>query len=130
MQKQQGMTFTGMVFTIAVLVMGAILVMRVVPVYLNYFSIIESIKGLNSIPQSSLTGDSLEDIAVLRSSLDKRLSINGVEGLKENQLTIKPKGTNKFIVTLHYQVVKPLISHLNLLFNFDHTEEVVIGSER
>jgi hypothetical protein len=129
MKKQQGMTFIGMLLTVAVIVMAATIIMRVIPVYLQYFSIIESIKGLNTIPVSSLTGDSYEDVTVLKSSLNKRLDINGVDSLKDNQLNIVPNGDNQFTVTVKYQVIKPLVYNINLLFNFDHTEKVRAGSE-
>lgn len=129
MYKQKGMTFIGMLFTVVVIIMAATIVMRVVPVYLQYYSIIKSIKGLNEVSPSSLTGDPLVDVNALKSSLDKRLDINGVESLKGNQLMIEPIGANKFRVKLKYQVIKPLVYNISLLFDFDHTEEVITGSE-
>ncbi|MGL5741514.1 MAG: DUF4845 domain-containing protein [Legionella sp.] len=129
MQRQHGMTFIGSIVTIAVVVMAALLIMRVIPVYLQYYAIVESIKGLNTTPSSSLTGDPFQDVAILKSSLDKRLDINEVPSLKEDQLTIVPNGTNKFKVTLKYQVIKPLVYNISLLFDFNRTEEVVTGSE-
>ena len=129
MRKQKGMTFIGMLFTIVVLVMAAVVVMRVIPVYLQYYSVLKSIKGLNSIPPSSLTGDPVADVDVLKSTLDKRLDVNDVDAFKENQLTIEPIGANKFRVKLKYQVIKPLVYNISLLFDFAHTEEVVTGSE-
>ncbi|HHT0593570.1 TPA: DUF4845 domain-containing protein [Legionella anisa] len=129
MHKQKGMTFIGMLFTVVVIVMAATIVMRVVPVYLQYYSIIKSIKGLNEISPSSLAGDPMADANVLKSTLDKHLNVNGIESLKENQLMIEPIGVNKFRVKLKYQVIKPLVHNISLLFDFNHTEEVVTGSE-
>ncbi|KTC79879.1 DUF4845 domain-containing protein [Legionella cherrii] len=129
MRKQHGMTFIGTLFTVVVLVMAAVVIMRIIPVYLQYYSVLKSVKGLNTIPPSTLTGDPVADVNVLKSTLDKRLDINGVESLKENQLSIEPLGANKFRVKLKYQVIKPLVYNMSLLFDFDHTEEVVTGSE-
>ena len=129
MQKQKGMTLIGMLFTVIVVVMAAIVVMRVVPVYLQHYTIVQSIKGLNSTPASTLTGDSYTDIDTLRKSLTKRFDINGVDDLKNNQLIISPDGPNKFKVQLKYQVVKPLVYNMSLLVDFDDTYEVVAGSE-
>src|SRR5689334_6170692 len=109
MHKQKGMTLIGMLFTVVVIVMAATIVMRVIPVYLQYYSVIKSVKGLNEVSPSTLTGDPMADVNVLKSTLDKRLSINGVESLKENQLMIEPIGVNKFRVKLKYQVIKPLV---------------------
>ncbi|MBL7479119.1 DUF4845 domain-containing protein [Legionella bononiensis] len=129
MRKQQGMTLIGMLFTVIVVVMAAIVVMRVVPVYLQHYTIVQSIKGLNSTPASTLTGDSYTDIDTLRKSLTKRFDINGVDDLKNDQLVISPDGPNKFKVQLKYQVVKPLVYNMSLLVDFDDTYEVVAGSE-
>ncbi len=129
MHKQKGMTFIGMLFTVAVIVMAATVIMRVIPVYMQYYSIIKSIKGLNTLSPSALTGDPMADVNVLKSTVDRRLDINGVDSLKGNQLMIEPIGANKFKVKLKYQVIKPLVYNISLLFDFDHTEEVVTGSE-
>ncbi|EHL30372.1 DUF4845 domain-containing protein [Legionella drancourtii] len=129
MHKQQGMTFIGMLLTMATVIIAAILVMRAVPVYLQYYSIIESIKSLNAVPVASLTGDSYSDVEVLRGRLNKHLEINGLDNLKPDQLTIVPNGTNKFTVKLKYQIVRPLLYNISLLFDFNDTQEVVTGSE-
>lgn len=129
MQKQKGMTLIGMLFTVVVVVMAGIVVMRIIPVYLQHYSIVQSIKALSSTPISTLTGDPLSDVGVLRRSLTKRLDINGVEDLKEDQLSITPSGTNKFTVKLKYQVIRPLVYNMSLLFDFNETQEVTAGSE-
>lgn len=128
-QKQQGMTFIGMLFTMALVIFAALLVMRIVPVYLQHYSVMQSIKGLNSIPVSSLSGDSYGDVDVLRSRLNKYFEINGIDSLKPEQIEIVPDGTNKFIVKLKYQVMKPLFYNIHLLFDFNDSKEVTVGSE-
>lgn len=129
MQKQQGMTLIGMLFIVVVVVMTAIVVMRALPVYLQHYAIVQSIKGLNSTPITALTGDYLVDAVELRKSLDKRLDINGLDSLKENELTITPNGENRFQVKLNYQAIRFLVYNVSLLFVFDGTYQVVIGSE-
>ncbi|HEO8155467.1 TPA: DUF4845 domain-containing protein [Legionella pneumophila] len=128
MRKQQGMTLIGMLFT-AVVVMAGIFVMRVVPVYIQHYSILHSVKSLNSMSVSSLSGDPLTDVATLRESVTKRLDINGIEDLKPGQLVITPSGPNKFKIKLKYQVIKPLVYNMSLLFNFEDNFEVIAGSE-
>lgn len=99
-----------MLLTMATVIIAAILVMRAVPV-------------------ASLTGDSYSDVEVLRGRLNKHLEINGLDNLKPDQLTIVPNGTNKFTVKLKYQIVRPLLYNISLLFDFNDTQEVVTGSE-
>ncbi len=129
MKKQQGITLIGMLLTMAVVVLAAIVVLRVVPVYIQYFSIIQSIKSLSATPMSSLSGDPESDIGVLRASLTKRLDINGVDDLKPNQLVITSDGGGLYTVKLNYQVIRPLIYNVSLYFDFQNTEKVKIGSE-
>jgi len=130
MQKQQGMTLIGMLLTMAVVVLAAIVVMRIVPVVIQHYSIINSIKSLDQTPASSLTGDPATDVQLLQDSLSKRFDINGLQDLKPEELIITPDGANKFKIQLKYQVTRPLVYNVSLLFDFDRTIEVVVGSEK
>jgi hypothetical protein len=133
MHKQQGITLIGMVLTIVVVVLSAIVLMRVVPVFIQHYSIVHSIKSLNETPVSTLSDDSINNVMILRRSLTKRLDINGIDDLKEDQLTISPEdgseGQNKYKVHLQYQVTRPLLYNMSLLFDFNDTIEVLAGSE-
>lgn len=130
MQKQQGMTFIGMLMTVAVVVMVGIVVMRIVPVYLQHYSIVQSIKALNSTSKSTLTGDPMSDATALRASITKRLDINSLQDLKPNELTITPvEGGEKYLFKLDYQVIRPLVYNISLMFDFKDTIEVKPGSE-
>lgn len=129
MRKQQGMTLIGMLFTVVVIVMAAVVVMRIIPVYLQHYSIVQSIKGLNSTSADTITGDPYTDVENLRKSLTKRFDINGLEDLNGEQLIITPNGPNRFKIKLKYQVIKPLVYNINLLVQFDEIYEVVAGSE-
>lgn len=129
MKKQQGMTLIGMLATLVIVVCTAIVVLRIVPVYLQHYTIIHSIKSLNTIPKSDLSGDSVSDVNELRKSLTKRLDMNGVEDFKDDQLVITPLGDAKFEVKLKYQVIRPLVYNISLMFDFDNTQEVLAGSE-
>lgn len=129
MHNQKGITLIGMLFTAVAVICVGILVMRVVPVYLNHYSIVQSIKDLGSSTDSSLTGDSMSDVMVLRRSLTKRLDINGINDLDDEELSITPDGENKYIVKLKYQEIRPLVYNMSLLFHFDDVIEVKTHSE-
>lgn len=130
MRKQYGMTLIGMLLTMVVVIMAAVIVMRVVPVIIQHYSIVASVKSLNQVPAENLTGDPAADVAVLRESLSRRLDINGLQDLKPEELVIVPDGANKYKATLKYQVIRPLVYNVSLLFQFNRTIEVVVGSER
>src|SRR5688572_2462109 len=105
MNKQKGISLIGMLFTLVIFIMATSIVIRIVPVYIQYYSILKTIKGLNNTSPSKLTGDLLTDINTLRSSIDKRLSMNGIESLKEDQLIIEPLDAHKFRIKLKYHVI-------------------------
>jgi hypothetical protein len=129
MRKQQGMTLIGMLLTMVVVVFTAVVVMRIVPVVIQYYTIVSAIHSLDSTPASSLTGDPMLDVSELNTAITKRFDINGIEYLKPEELVIYPDGEHQFKVKLKYSVTRPLVYNMSLLFNFDRTIEVVIGSE-
>lgn len=124
MSKQKGITLVGMLLTMAVVFMVVVVLMRVVPVVIQHYSIVSSIKGLEQIPAASLTGDPELDVSTLKSSLAKRLDISGIPNLKPEELTITPESANKYKVKLKYTVIRPLLYNVGLIFNFDQTIEV------
>lgn len=129
MHNQKGITLIGMLFTAIVVICAGVLIMRVVPVYLEHYSIVQSIKDLSSTADSSLTGDSTNDAMALRRSLTKRLDINGINDLNDEELSITPSEENKYTVKLKYQVTRPLVYNISLLFQFDDVIEVKTHSE-
>jgi hypothetical protein len=129
MQNQKGMTVVGMLMAMVVVVLALIVVMRIVPVVIQHYSIVNAIESLSETPSTSMTGDPVEDITTLKANLNKRFDINGLEYLKENELVISPDGENKYKVTLKYQVTRPLAFNVSLLFSFDRTIKLVVKSE-
>ena len=129
MQKYKGMTFIGMLLAMVVTATCGLLLIRVVPVYIEHYTLIHAVKSLNSVPISSLSGDPIADVEVLKSSLFKNFDVNGLEQLKEDQLHIIPEGDYKYKIKINYQVIKPLVYNISLMFQFDETQEVIAGSE-
>ena len=127
MKKQQGMTLIGSLMTMIVIVMAVVLVMRIVPVVIEHYTIVSSIKNLSDTPVAD--SDPVSAVAALKNSLMKRLDINEVNDLKDNQISITPDGEHKYKVRLKYQVIKPLMFNMNLLFDYDDTIEVTVSSE-
>lgn len=127
MRKQQGMTLLGMLMTLAVVVILGVLVVRVVPVYIQYYSVTNSIKGLKQIPSSEFSISTEENIRIMKKSLMKRLDINEVDDLVSEGIKITPKGQYNYVVTVKYRVIKPLIYNISLLFDFENTQEVSVA---
>lgn len=129
MKKNQGMTLIGMLLSAATVAMALIIVMRVIPVYLKHYTVVQAVNSLSSTPSSSITGDVSTDISLLQSSLDRRFNMESINDIKENQIVITPEGHNKYLIKLNYQEIRPLIYNISLMFDFNDEIEVVIGSE-
>lgn len=123
------MTLLGMLFTVVAVTFIGITLMRVVPVYIQYYSIVQSVKGLAETSESAFSGDPIADTQVLRSRLINRLDINGIDYLKEKNIIITPGDANKFKVQIKYKLVRPLLYNVSLLFTFNRIDEVVVRSE-
>lgn len=123
MRRDQGMTFVGMLLTMAVVIIVAITVMRIIPVYIENYSIKKSISALERIPAADIPEDPVLATGVLHDKLVNQLYVNGIE-LPENNIKIVPNGEEKYKITVKYQVIKHLVSNMSLLFDFEETQEV------
>jgi Tfp pilus assembly protein PilV len=126
---QRGMTLIGMLLSIIAMIIVVIFVMRVVPVYIQNYTINHVIRSLNNTPSSLMTGNMLSDTEIMKSELAKRLDINSVYDFNAEQVEFTPIETNKYTARYKYQVIRPLMYNISLLFNFDDTIEVTPGSE-
>lgn len=129
MSKQNGMTLIGMLFVVAVVIMLGIVSLRVVPVYFQHYSIVQSIKTLNSTSSASLTGDQLADVDMMKKNIEKRLDVNGIYDFKMENVEFTPLEGNKYLVKLKYHMVRPLVYNVSLMFEFNDSIEVHPGSE-
>lgn len=129
MQKSQGMTLIGMLLTMAVVVISGITIMRIVPVYIENFEVTSSIRALNTLPATDFSADPAANAAILRSRLVNQFDVNSIDSILPDQINIEPVGENKFKISLKYQVIKPLIANIKLLFDFKVSEEVKISAQ-
>ena len=111
-KNQQGMTFFGVIFVGVALVGGAILVMQLVPAYLEFWSVKKIISTMAN--DSSLSGASP---AELRKSFDKRAGIDNVTVIKGSDLEVT-KDRGQSVVTASYEVKVPLVGNLSAVMDF------------
>ncbi|WP_131781399.1 DUF4845 domain-containing protein [Legionella gresilensis] len=124
MNKQKGITLIGFLLTAAIIVIVGILVMRVVPVYIQNYEVKSSIKSLGNIK-----GDETLDAGSLKQKLMNQLYINGINDIPAENISVTPTDQeNLFLVTVKYDVIRPIISNVNLLFKFNESQEVTVDS--
>ena len=129
MHKHKGITLIGMLLTMAVVIMAGVVVMRIVPVYLEHYEVITSIKALNSLPPTEFSADPASNATVLKTKLLNQLYVNSIESIPADQIILTPIGENKFKLSIKYQATRPLVANISLLFNFEASEEVNVRAE-
>ncbi|KTC99404.1 DUF4845 domain-containing protein [Legionella erythra] len=129
MRKQQGITLIGMLFTVIVVCIAGLVIMRVVPVYIQHFEVKRSISALENIDAAEFSTDTAANAMVLRKRLANQFTINGLDEIKLDEVNIVPDGQGNFNINVKYTVVRPLFYNISLMFNFDETKEVNIGKK-
>jgi hypothetical protein len=110
MKKQRGLSLIGLMVAGGVLFFLALLAMRAVPVYLEYFKVRTAIQALAASGSTSA--------ADLRNAFDKRADLDDIEGVRGEDLDIQRVGAG-VVISVRYSRKVPLMAHASLLFDFD-----------
>jgi hypothetical protein len=111
--KQKGMTFIGLVLVIASVIFLAVIGMKVVPAYIEFFGVKKIIKSIGSDPKFNEM--SKQDII---RSFDKGADIGYVSVIKGSDLVIT-KGDSGNVVSATYKVVTPIAANASVLLDFN-----------
>ena len=129
MQNQKGLTLIGMLLTMSTIIIMGIVIIRVVPVYLENYEVVNSMQALNTLPTTDFSTDPAMNANILRTKLLNQLYVNSIESITPEQIKMTPDDHGNFQVTIKYQVTKPLVANVSLLFDFDLSQEVKISAE-
>lgn len=110
--RQQGITLMGLIFGSVVLIFAALLVMRLLPSYIEYFTI-----------KKALTGIALETrgrdatVADIRRSFDNRATIDDIKTVRAADLEISKQG-NGYLIAAAYRREVPLFANIGVYIDF------------
>lgn len=114
--RQQGITAIGLLMGLAILGFGALLALRLFPIYLESFKIDTALKSVIKDPR--LAEMSNRDIIA---TLLRRLDVDDVQRINSqnhrNHVTINKKN-NKVAITVNYRAEAPLFGNLGLVADF------------
>lgn len=113
MHKQRGMTFIGLVFTIAAIVFVAVIGMKLTPAYLEFLSVKKAIAKIANDP--AFSNMSKKDIV---DQFDRSATIDDIKVIKGSDLEIAKEEGGKPVVTADYETVVPLIANVSALLTF------------
>ncbi|MEW5893161.1 MAG: DUF4845 domain-containing protein [Pseudomonadota bacterium] len=113
MSKQTGFSLLNMLLLAIVIIFAGIVAMRVVPSYIEYFT-------LKKIVQETLAQPSLDAVSdlELRQRFDKQLSINNISQVTSRDLVIE-RGPQGVSAKLAYSVRRPLMGQASLCLDFE-----------
>jgi hypothetical protein len=115
--RQRGLTMFGFLFTAAVLVMVALLAMKLVPAYIEFFSVkkILSTMGQESDLKSKSNGE-------IRSDFARRASVGYVTVVKPEDLTVDRHGAVP-VISADYAYRAKLVGNVSLVVDFSASSD-------
>jgi hypothetical protein len=113
LKKQAGATFIGMLFVGVAVVFLAVMAIKIFPAYQEYFSVKTVIKALNNESLSTMNKKEIQD------SFDRRANTGYVTVINGHDLTINKNDDGKTVVSVQYQVIKPLFGNVSVLIDFE-----------
>lgn len=115
-RPQAGITLIGFLMILMVVGFFAFLVMRLFPVYSEYYGVRQAMKAVAAEP-----GIATKTPEQVKEALDRRFNISYVETPKRNNVRVTRQGGN-YILNVRYERRGPLLYNLEYIATFDHTE--------
>jgi|APFre7841882724_1041349.scaffolds.fasta_scaffold29871_2 hypothetical protein len=111
-RRQKGIGFIGLSFV--VIVVGALLLLgfRLLPAYLQFFTVKGALKEITHNPELKSAG--LQEI---RSAFDKRAMVNDINVISGKDLDIE-KGSDGFTISANYSQQIPLFQNVSACIDF------------
>lgn len=113
--KQRGMTLIGFLIVLSAALFVAYIAMKLVPIYLNHYSVVSSMKGLAAEPNAAEMSE-----ARLRDLLSRKFSTSYVKHVTARDIKIV-RGTGVEIVA-EYEVREDLIGNLDAVISFKRVQ--------
>ena len=111
--RQRGISLIGGLLTLISVCFVALVVLRIVPLYMSYFTIKSALEGLKKEPQASQM-----IVTDIYNTLQKRFDIGYVTVVQAKQVKIRPQGKDR-VLSLHYEDRRPLLGNLDVVATFD-----------
>lgn len=111
-KKQQGLSIIGFIIVLALAVFVSYLGMRIVPLYMEYYSVVSALNGVASERGSARLSPYDIKVKVLN-----RLYVSYSQNVKESHIKItRGNGVN---LRVKYEVRTPIMGNLDVIARFD-----------
>lgn len=115
MARQRGMTVISVLIILIMIAFVGLIVMRILPIYIDYFSIRSSLEGLKKEPE-------IERMTLLdvQQRIQKRFDISYVNIIDARRIKVRQQGRDK-VLELAYEDRRPLLGNLDVIAKFNET---------
>ena len=120
-RTQRGMTLIGFVITLAVVGVFVYMGMKTIPMYSEFYAVKQALNGLATEP--GVTG---YDPAKIKDLFFRRLYISYADNIKAEHVKVIRKDAG-YLMTVEYEVRKPLIANLDVVGKFKAEKELRRG---
>lgn len=117
MRNQRGVTMIGWLVILSLIIGGALLFMKIFPIYSRNFSIKNSISSVVKKP-----GIASESPAKIVEAVMKQIDINGIYNFDKTDLKVQ-KTRNGVEIRAEYEVRENIVGNLDVLVSFDEVVE-------
>ena len=114
-RRQFGLSLIGFLLLLAAALFVTYIGMKLVPIYLNHYSVVSAMKGVAAEP-----GVSEMSAARVRNLLFRRLSVNYVTNVKPEHVQLV-RGTGRDLV-VEYEVREPMIGNIDVVVKFSRVQ--------
>lgn len=111
---QRGMTLVSWVVVLLILAFVFIFLLKVVPAYMEDFSVGSSLKSLKEDTVTTFSTPEQVHTAIMR-----RLSVNNVDNVTSEDIEISRVGSS-FDINVEYEVREPFMFNIDLVLTFNH----------
>lgn len=118
-QWQRGMTVIGMLLLIVILGFMALVAMKVVPMYIQYFTIKSTIESIRKEPQLAQMG-----AIDIQNAIQKRFDIGYVDKITARDLRLRNDRTGR-VLDLVYEDDQPLFYGLHIVLKVNEAIPLV-----
>lgn len=112
-RTQRGMSLLGFVITLGVAGLFVYFGMRVFPMYYEYYSVKQALKGLQNEP-----GIAEQDVGSIKTLFFRRLDISYSENVKPQDVKLERGENGGWKMAVDYEIRKPLFANLDIVGKF------------
>ena len=124
MREQKGFTFWTLSLTIFSIVFVAIIGMKLVPAYIEYFTIKKVMAKIkNEIAQKPMS------VTEIKTSFDRSSAIDDFKSVQSRDLDITRDAAGATTVSVEYQVVVPLVGNVSALLDFSVSTDAIADAK-